>query len=507
MANNDGIFDSENDDITVGDVTLGETGLSLPIDLTGEVEAPASEEITQEDLLRLAQVEAELDQRWLETKIDPTFRRMSYMMDLMGQPQNSFPAIHVAGTNGKTSTTRMIESLLRAFHRRTGRTTSPHLQLVTERIAIDGKPIHPRDFVRVYEEIKPYMEMTDAWSEAEGGPKMSKFEALVALAYAGFADAPVDVAVVEVGLGGRWDATNVINAAVSVITPVGMDHVDRLGNTIGEIAGEKAGIIKARPSSEDGTEPEGNVVIVGKQEPEAMNVILQQAVDVDAAVARLNMEFGVVESAIAVGGQQLTLKGLGGEYTDIFLPLSGAHQADNAAVALAAVEAFFGASAGRPLDIDTVREGFAQVQSPGRLERLRSAPTVFIDAAHNPHGAAALGAALDRDFEFRRLIGVIGVLGDKDARGILESLEPYLHEVVCTQTTSERALDAYDLAEYAREIYGDERVHVQEDLAGAVELAIELAEDTDVQSGSGVVITGSIVTAGDARTLFGKEPA
>lgn len=238
-----------------------------------------------------------------------------------------------------------------------------------------------------------------------------------------------------------------------------------------------------------------------------MNVILQQAVDVDAAVARLNMEFGVVESAIAVGGQQLTLKGLGGEYTDIFLPLSGAHQADNAAVALAAVEAFFGASAGRPLDIDTVREGFAQVQSPGRLERLRSAPTVFIDAAHNPHGAAALGAALDRDFEFRRLIGVIGVLGDKDARGILESLEPYLHEIVCTQTASERALDAYDLAEYAREIYGDERVHVQEDLAGAVELAIELAEDTDVQSGSGVVITGSIVTAGDARTLFGKEPA
>lgn len=507
MANNDGDFDSEDADITMGDVTLGETGLSLPIDLAGEVAAPASEEITQEDLLRLAQVEAELDERWLETKIDPTFRRMTYIMDLMGQPQNTFPAIHVAGTNGKTSTTRMIESLLRAFHRRTGRTTSPHLQLVTERIAIDGKPIHPRDFVRIYEEIKPYIEMTDAWSESEDGPRMSKFEVLIALAYAGFADAPVDVAVVEVGLGGRWDATNVINAAVSVITPVGMDHVDRLGNTLAEIAGEKAGIIKPRPASEDGIAQDSNVVIVGKQEPEAMNVILQQAVDVDAAVARLDMEFGVVESAVAVGGQQLTLKGLGGEYTDIFLPLSGAHQADNAAVALAAVEAFFGASSGHPLDMDTVREGFAQVQSPGRLERLRSAPTVFIDAAHNPHGAAALGAALDRDFEFRRLIGVIGVLGDKDARGILESLEPYLQEVVCTQTLSERALDAYDLAEYAREIYGDERVHVQEDLAGAVELAIELAEDTDVQSGSGVVITGSIVTAGDARTLFGKEPA
>lgn len=490
-----------------GDLTLNESGLSLPIDLAGETQAPASEKITPEDLARLALVEAELDERWLETKIDPTFKRMTHVMDLMGNPQHTFPSIHIAGTNGKTSTTRIVESLLRAFHRRTGRTTSPHLQLVTERIAIDGKPIHPRDFVRVYEEIKPYLEMADAKSLAEGGPRMSKFEALVALAYAAFADAPVDIAVVEVGLGGRWDATNVINAEVAVVTPVGMDHTDRLGNTLAEIAGEKAGIIKPRPDTDDYLNPSENVVIVGRQEPDAMKVILEQAVASEAAVARLDMEFGVVETTIAVGGQQLTLRGLGGEYTDIFLPLSGAHQAENAAVALAAVEAFFGASAERSLNIDIVREGFAQVQSPGRLERLRSAPAVFIDAAHNPHGASALGAALDRDFDFRRLIGVIGVLGDKDARGILESLEPYLHEVVCTQTNSERALDAYELAEYAREIFGDERVHVSDNLPGAVELAIELAEDTDVQSGSGVVITGSIVTAGDARTLFGKEPA
>lgn len=494
-----------------GDVTLNEAGLSLPLDLAGDLdeerENPAPLEITPEELAQLAIVEAELDERWQETKIDPTFRRMSYVMDLMGKPQDTFAAIHIAGTNGKTSTTRMVESLLRAFHRRTGRTTSPHLQLITERIAIDGKPIHPRDFVRIYNEVKPYLEMADAHSLSEGGPRMSKFETLITLAYAAFADAPVDIGVIEVGLGGRWDATNVINAQVAVITPVGMDHTDRLGNTIAEIAGEKAGIIKARPASDDVNAPEENVVIVGKQDPEAMQVILEQAAETGSAVARLGMEFGVVESTIAVGGQQLILRGLGGEYTDIFLPLPGAHQADNAATALAAVEAFFGASADRPLDIDTVRQGFAQVESPGRLERLRSAPTVFIDAAHNPHGAAALGAALDRDFDFRRLIGVIGVLGDKDARGILESLEPYLHEVVCTQTTSDRALDAYELAEYAREIYGDERVHVADTLPGAVELAIELAEDTDVQSGSGVVITGSIVTAGDARTLFGKEPA
>lgn len=494
-----------------GDVTLNESGLSLPIDLVGELEdkhqVPESLEVTAEDLAQLAIVEAELDERWQETEIDPTLKRMSYVMDLMGKPQDTFAAIHIAGTNGKTSTTRMVESLLRAFHRRTGRTTSPHLQLVTERIAIDGQPIHPRDFVRIYQEIKPYIEMADAHSLSEGGPRLSKFESLITLAYAAFADAPVDVGVVEVGLGGRWDATNVINAQVAVITPVGMDHTDRLGNTIGEIAGEKAGIIKTRPVSDDVTEPGENIVIVGKQDPEAMKVILAKAIEAEAAVARLGMEFGVVDSTIAVGGQQLTLRGLGGEYTDIFLPLAGAHQADNAATALAAVEAFFGASADRSLDIDTVRLGFAQVESPGRLERLRSAPAVFIDAAHNPHGAAALGAALDRDFDFRRLIGVIGVLGDKDARGILENLEPYLHEVVCTQTTSDRALDAHELAEYAREIFGDERVHVTENLPGAVELAIELAEDTDVQSGSGVVITGSIITAGDARTLFGKEPA
>lgn len=494
-------------DSDFGGLNLNQAGLSLPIDLAGETTAPASVEIGAADLAELAIVEAELDQRWQETDIDPTLSRMSALMDLLGQPQNTFPSIHVAGTNGKTSTTRLIESLLRAFHRRTGRTTSPHLQLVTERIAIDGAPIHPRDFVRIYREIKPYIEMVDEQSLAEGGPRMSKFECLIALAYAAFADAPIDVGVIEVGLGGRWDATNVINAQVAVITPVGMDHTDRLGTTIAAIAGEKAGIIKPRLKTDDVIESTENIVIVGTQEPEAMTVILEKAVEADAAVARLGLEFGVVESTIAVGGQQLTLRGLGGEYSDIFLPLSGAHQAENAAAALAAVEAFFGASSERSLDIDTVREGFATVESPGRLERMRSAPTVFIDAAHNPHGARALGAALDRDFEFRRLIGVLGVLGDKDARGILENLEPYFHEVVCTQNTSERALDAYELAEFAQEVFGDERVHVSETLPQAIELAIELAEDTDVQSGSGVVITGSVVTAGEARTLFGKEPA
>ena len=488
------------------EVSVDDSGLTLPIDVNAPVGEPETREITPEDLRALAEVEAELDQRWSEVKIDPTLTRMELLMDLLGNPERSFPAIHVAGTNGKTSTVRMIEALMRAFHRRTGRTTSPHLQLATERIAIDGQPLHPRDYVRTWREIQPYVEMADAESEKEGGPKLSKFEVLTAMSYAAFADAPVDVAVVEVGMGGLWDATNVINADVAVITPIGLDHTDYLGSTVEEVAREKAGIIKPRWDLDDLLTPPDNVAIVADQDPAAMTVILEQAVRADAAVARAGSEFGVVSSTIAVGGQQLTLQGLGGDYTDIFLPLSGEHQANNAAVALAAVEAFFGAGSGRMLDIDTVREGFASVESPGRLERVRATPTVFIDAAHNPHGARALGRALQRDFSFHRLIGVVGVLSDKDYVGVLTELEPVFGEIVCTQTRSPRALDAYELAEHAREIFGEERVHVADTLPSAVELAVELAEEGEMVSGNGVVITGSVVTAGEARTLFGKEP-
>lgn len=482
-----------------------ESNFGLP-DLDAPVNEPLSTEITKEDLAALAAVEAELDQRWPETQIDPTLDRVALLMDYLGHPEQAWPAIHVAGTNGKTSTVRMIESLLRAFSRRTGRTTSPHLQLVTERIAIDGTPIHPRDYVRIWEEIKPYVEMVDA----QDGIRLSKFEVLTAMAYAAFADAPVDVGVVEVGLGGRWDATNVINAQVAVITPIGLDHTDYLGETIEEIAAEKAGIIKPRWDMGDLLSPPDNIAIIAEQDPAALRVISEAAVKADAAVARAGYEFGVLESVIAVGGQQLKIKSLSGEYDEIFLPLSGAHQAANAAVALAAVEAFFGAGPGRPLDIERVREGFATVASPGRLERVRATPTVFVDASHNPHGAAALAGALDRDFDFRRLIGVVGVLGDKDARGILTAFEPALSEVVCTQNTSPRALPAEDLAELAEEIFGEERVHVAPSLPGAVALAVELAEETDEPggqiSGAGVVITGSVVTAGEARALFGKDP-
>ena len=473
---------------------------------------------TPDEIAELLQVEYLLDQRWPETKIEPSTVRIEALLEMLGSPQRGYPSIHVAGTNGKTSVTRMIDALLTAFSRRTGRTTSPHLQAATERIAIDGKPISPAQYVATYTEIEPFVEIVDRQSEAgelgEPGPKMSKFEVLTAMAFAAFADAPVDVAVVETGLGGRWDATNVVAAPVAVITPIGLDHTDFLGDTIAAIAGEKAGII-ARQEPDlvpTGTDP-STVAVIARQPAEAMEVLMAQAVTADAAVAREDSEFTVRGRQVAVGGQVLELQGLGGVYTDIFLPLHGEHQAHNAVLALAAVEAFFGAGADRQLDIDTVRAGFASVTNPGRLERMRSAPTVFIDAAHNPAGAAALADALDTEFEFRFLVGVISVMADKDVDGILTALEPAFDLLVVTHNGSPRAMDIESLAALAEERFGPERVVTAATLPDAIEAATALVEESgndgssDGFSGAGMVITGSVVTAGAARTLFGKDPA
>ncbi len=296
---------------------------------------------TPDEIAALLQVEHLLDQRWPETKIEPSLDRISALMDLLGSPQRSYPSIHIAGTNGKTSVARMVDALLTALQRRTGRTTSPHLQSAVERIAIDGKPISPARYVATYTELEPFVQMVDKQSQAAGGPAMSKFEVLTAMAFAAFADAPIDVAVIEVGLGGRWDATNVIDAPVAVITPISVDHVEYLGDDIAGIAGEKAGIIRR---AEDEGAPD-TVAVIGRQVPEAMEVVLAQTVRADAAVAREDSEFAVLSRQVAIGGQLLELQGLGGVYTEVFLPLHGEHQAHNAAIALAAVEAFFGAGA------------------------------------------------------------------------------------------------------------------------------------------------------------------
>lgn len=459
------------------------------------------------DLAELTAVEAELDTRWPETKIEPSLTRITALLELLGNPQRAYPSIHIAGTNGKTSVTRMIDALLQSFHRRTGRITSPHLQSATERIAIDGAPISPRLYIDTYRELEPFITMVDDSSTAQDGPRMSKFEVLTAMSYAAFAEAPIEVAVVETGMGGRWDATNVIDSQVAVITPIAMDHSDYLGDTLTAIAGEKAGIIKPGPS--DAIVPADPVTIIGPQEPEVADVLLRASVDAGTIVARQNSEFSVLSSTTAVGGQLLSIQGLGGVYDEVFLPLHGAHQAQNAALALAAVEAFFGAGADRQLDVDAVREAFAAITTPGRLERLRNAPSVFIDAAHNPHGARALAQSLASEFDFRRLIGVVGVLGDKDAHGLLTELEPVLDTVVLTNNGSSRALETETLADIARSVFGDERVEAAPFLPDAVERAIELAEggETGAVSGAGVLITGSVVTAGAARTLFGREPS
>jgi dihydrofolate synthase/folylpolyglutamate synthase len=464
-------------------------------DETGEI-TPDSPPLT------LPVVEALLDRRWPETKISPTLDRITALLDLLGNPQNAYPVIQIAGTNGKTSVSRMIDALLTRLGLRTGRLTSPHLQMVTERISVDGTPIDIERYLQTYADVAPYVDLVDAASRSTGGVDLSKFEVLTAMAFAAFADAPVDIGVIEVGLGGTWDATNVVDAKVAAITPIGIDHTDYLGDTLAEIAANKAGIIKP-----------GAVAVIGPQPPEAMRVLLERAIEMEATVARFDSEFAVLSREFAVGGQRLELRGLGGIYPDVFLPLAGAHQAANACLALAAVEAFLGAGVGKQLDADAVQDGFAAVSSPGRLERVRTSPTILVDAAHNPHGAAALAAALAEEFAFTRLVGVLAVMADKDARGICEALVDTFDDVVVTVNSSPRSMPVDELVEVAEEVFGANRVHRSSRMDEAIGLAVDLAEaGTDRAAetggaGSGVVVTGSVVSAGDGRSLAGLAPA
>jgi dihydrofolate synthase/folylpolyglutamate synthase len=440
---------------------------------------------------RMRAVEALILGRAPEHDLTPSLDRIRELLDLLGSPQNAAPLVHVAGTNGKTSTSRMIEALLREFGLRTGRFTSPHLHSIRERIAFDGQPIDPERFVVTYDEVAPYLDLVDSRHHPV---RLSFFEVLTAMAYAAFADAPVDVAVVEVGMGGSWDATNVADAQVAVVMPVAVDHTRFLGSTVTEIAAEKAGILKP-----------GSYGVLAQQPVEAAEVLLRRSVEVDAIVAREGLEFGILSRTIAVGGQMLSLRGLSGEYDDVFLPLLGAHQAHNAACALAAVEAFLGgAHAERgQLDIDLVRAAFAGVTSPGRLETIRSSPTVVLDAAHNPAGARATAEALEESFGFTRLVGVFGAMADKDVRGMLEAFEPVLAEVVVTQSTSDRAMPADEVGSIAVEVFGSDRVEVAPRLDDALDSAVALAEEDGDLGGAGVLVTGSIITVAEARTLLG----
>jgi dihydrofolate synthase/folylpolyglutamate synthase len=434
------------------------------------------------------EVEAGLLKRGF-TRMAFDMQKIRDLMDVLGSPQRAYPAIHLTGTNGKTSTARMIDALLRAHGVHTGRYTSPHLETVRERISLDGEPVSEERLAAIYDEVEPLAELIDA----RVSEPLTYFDMTTAMAYAAFADAPVDVAVVEVGLGGEEDATNVIEAGVCVITPIGLDHTEWLGDTIEDIAWAKAGIIH-----------KGATVISAVQTEEAMRPLLERCVEMNATLAREGSEFGVVQRDMAVGGQMLTLQGLGGVYEEVFLPLFGAHQAQNAVLALAAVEAFLGAGKDKQLEVELVREGFASVDSPGRLERVRSAPTILLDGAHNPHGMAATVSALEEEFSFRHLVAVVAVLGDKDASGLLDLLEPIAARLVVTRNSSPRTMPLEELAQVANGIFGEDRVTVAETMPDAIEEAVVLAEsDTDGElSGVGVLITGSIVTVADARKLL-----
>ncbi len=443
--------------------------------------------ISPEDQSRIDAIEQALLARWPETRIEPTLERIAALVDMLGSPQLTYPTIHIGGTNGKTTTSRMIDSLLFEMGLRTGRFTSPHLESYLERIAINGAPIDAKDLIFSFNDISAYLDLMDEKFEHP----ISFFEAITALAFAAFAEHPIDVGVIEVGMGGQWDATNVVDADVSVIMPIGLDHTEYLGETLTEIAQTKAGIIK-----------EGGFVVLAQQEPECAVELLKQAALVGADVAREGVEYSVLSRSIAVGGQLLAIQGTKEIYTDIFIPLHGKHQASNAAAALVAVEIFFG---DQDLDIEAVRAGFANVKSPGRCEVLHRDPTIIVDAAHNPHGASAIADTIQSEFTFDEVIGIFAPMGDKDVRGILLELEQVMDSVIVTANSSPRSMKVSELEKIASEIFGSDRVFAAPTITEAIDKAVKdcirpLSEDT-----IGILITGSVVTVGEARAIVRKK--
>jgi len=447
-------------------------------------------------LARLREAEREILARRPEQTIVPSLERISALASLLGDPQRAYPVIHITGTNGKTTTARMTETLLRARGLRTGLFTSPQLSSMRERICIDGEPLSADDFVAAYEDIAPYAAMVDGQQALH----LSFFEVLTAMAFAAFADAPVDVAVIEVGLGGTWDATNIADGAVAVITPIAIDHTAYLGDTVGAIATEKAGIIKP-----------GATAVLARQPEEAAVPLLRRAAEVGASVVREDEDFGVTSRELAVGGQVLALRGLAGSYSDLLLPLFGEYQASNAACALAAVEAFSGADGPESpvvLDDDLVREAFQTVTAPGRLELVRRSPVMIVDSAHNPAGMAASIAAVTEAFGFDLLVAVLAVSADKDVEGILAEMEPVVATLVVTRNSAARSMDADELARLAVDVFGPDRVVVAARLDDALEAATTLADEAADESGpggAGILITGSTTTAGEARILLGAR--
>lgn len=424
---------------------------------------------------------ASLIARWPESHPQPSLERVAALCELLGDPQDACPVIQITGTNGKGSTAIMIDALLRAMGLRTGRFTSPHLVDVTERICVDGEPISPEVFDDVWWQIAPMVAMVD--QRRLGGVAMTFFEIITAMAYAAFTDAPVDVAVVEVGMGGTWDATSVADARVAVVTPISLDHTHLLGDTIAQIAREKAGIIKP-----------GSVAVLAGQQPDAAAALLARCTSVGAPVLREGIDFALLDRQPAVGGQMLRIDATDGPIGDLFLPLFGAHMAHNAALAVAAVEAFRGAA----LSGEVLSDGLGSVVAPARLEPIDDDPLVVLDTAHNPHGVRATLAGLREAFTARPLIGVVAMMRDKAVGEVLELLADELDTIVVTSMPEiGRALSVDELSELAEEVFEGHRVRT----APTVGQAIDLARGMAGQAGSDalVLVVGSVYLAGQVR--------
>jgi len=438
--------------------------------------------LTELEMIRY--IESSLMARVPENKIRPRLEPTRRAVELLGDPQKMYRVVHITGTNGKTTTTRIVERILREFGLRTGRFTSPHLIELNERIAIDGESIEIERMYSVFMDIEPILEIVDQELIGSGESRLTFFEALAVLGFACFADAPVDVLVLEVGMGGEWDSTNVADGDIAVFTPIDLDHVERLGNSIEEIATTKSGIIK--PIS---------AVVTSRQKPEALAVLKAKAESIGQSFDAYGDQFSLTKVSESPSGITFSMKSIAAEYDDLFIPLHGEYQAENAALAIAAVEQFMG-SATQQLPDHILRSALADVSSPGRLQVISKQPTILLDAAHNPHGAKSLAEALVSSFQSPPAVGVISILGDKDARGVLIALEPVLDEIILTKSTSTRATALTDLVPLAEEIFGSDRVGEADNAKAAIDLA-----KTKLSPDGIVVVSGSITLIGDVLKL------
>ncbi|MGA1390642.1 MAG: bifunctional folylpolyglutamate synthase/dihydrofolate synthase [Candidatus Nanopelagicales bacterium] len=419
-----------------------------------------------------------LSNRFPENKINPSLDRILMAMDLMGQPQNNFKTIHIAGTNGKTSTSRMIERLLRSLDLKTGLFISPHLIHPRERIEINGQIISETRFQEIFDEVNPYIEIID--QKFQDSP-MTFFEVLTAMGFLTFSDEPIDVLSLEVGMGGRWDSTNVVTPEVSVITSIGLDHQEFLGSSIKEIAYEKAGIIK-----------ENIPVVISTQVKDANLVLNEVAANKNSPILRESIEFDVLERTVGIGGQQLNIATPLGTYQDLFLPLYGKFQASNAACALTAVETFLG----KKLEAELVQEAFAEFKSPARLQIVKRNPTVLIDAAHNISGVQNTLEAISETFKFDNKILIIGFMKDKDIDEMLNLLKGYAQDVVVTEANTVRAISSKDLLNKVNSIANfSNEIFEHKNSKNALDLAVEIAKGKS--GSSGVIVLGSIALAGE----------